>query len=223
MSTRIIPIFPLNVVLFPGMMLPLQIFEPRYRLMTERCLEGDRTFGVVLIEEGDEVGGPATPHPVGTLAEISEVEQTPDGRYMLQTVGLRRFRILRQIEGEPYAQAEIEILEEADLDAEIDTELLERAKAGIQAYVASLATLTRMRIELPTFGLSAIDWSFLIGAALQVSNDDKQEVLELDDLEARLQKLVTLLDSENEEVDSFLARARDRGDVYFKGFRVSLN
>lgn len=223
METRIIPIFPLSVVLFPGMMLPLRIFEPRYRLMTQRLLEGDATFGIVLIQEGEEVGGPAKPYQVGTLAEITEAKRSPDGQYMLQTVGLRRFRILREIEGEPYAQAEIEILDEADLESEIDTALLERAKAGILEYVASLATLTRMRIDMPEQGLSAIDWSFLMAAALQISNEDKQAVLEIDDLEARLEKLVELIDAENEEVRAFLTRTRERGDIFVKGVRLSLN
>lgn len=223
MSSRIIPLFPLHVVLFPGMMLPLRIFEPRYRLMTQRLIEGDLTFGVVLIQEGEEVGAPARTYPVGTLAEIVEAKRSADGQYELQTVGLRRFRILREVEGEPYAQAEIEILDEADPEAEIDTELLERAKAGLHEYVTALATLTRMRIDLPDQGLSAIDWSFLMAAALQIANEDKQEILETDDLEARLGKLSALLDAENEEVAGFLAKARERGDMFFKGFRVSLN
>ncbi|MCH8222137.1 MAG: LON peptidase substrate-binding domain-containing protein [Chloroflexi bacterium] len=68
-----LPIFPLNTVLFPGAPLPLRIFEPRYREMLKRCLDGDRRFGVALIKSGPEVGGPAEPHDVGTVARIERV------------------------------------------------------------------------------------------------------------------------------------------------------
>ena len=65
-----LPIFPLGTVLFPGMPLPLHIFEERYKRMIGRCLDGDRAFGVTLLKSGREVGGPAIPHEVGTIARI---------------------------------------------------------------------------------------------------------------------------------------------------------
>ena len=61
-------LFPLNVVMFPGMVMPLHIFEDRYKLMVRRCLREGKPFGIVLIQQGAEVGGEATPHPVGTMA-----------------------------------------------------------------------------------------------------------------------------------------------------------
>jgi Lon protease-like protein len=216
-----IPLFPLNVVLFPGMIIPLRIFEPRYRLMIQRCIDEAQPFGIAMIKDGDEVGGPAVPHDVGTLAEISEAKRMPDGQLMIQAVGLRRFRIRRMVEGEPYAQAEVDILDEAETP--IDPTLFSAALKGIHAYVDSLATLTRMSIELPDAELSAIDWSFLIAAALQISNDDKQAVLEQDDVEERLKQLVAFLESENQEVVAFLAKSRANGDVFFKGFKMSVN
>src|SRR4028119_1240665 len=89
-----LPIFPLSVVLFPGMPLPLHIFEPRYRLMMSRVLDGDRTFGVALIVDGLE-GFPSTlPAPIGCTAEIVEDTVLPDGRMNLQSEGRRRFRLL---------------------------------------------------------------------------------------------------------------------------------
>src|SRR5262249_39608867 len=80
MSTRRVPLFPLNVVLFPGMPLPLHVFEPRYQEMVQACMESDRTFGVCLIRSGQEVGGPADPHPVGTTCEILEASSLGEGR-----------------------------------------------------------------------------------------------------------------------------------------------
>src|SRR2546428_795565 len=70
-----LPLFPLHVVLFPGLPLPLHIFEPRYRLMVGRCLEASSAFGVVLIRAGREVGEPATPYSVGTTAPIVRHER----------------------------------------------------------------------------------------------------------------------------------------------------
>ncbi len=85
-----LPLFSLNTVLFPGDTLPLHIFEARYRLMVQRCLEADahaREFGVLLIAEGQEVGAPATPHRVGTIARIGQVARLDDGRLDLATQG----------------------------------------------------------------------------------------------------------------------------------------
>jgi Lon protease-like protein len=88
-------LFPLHTVLFPGMALPLHIFEPRYRRMIHACLADESPFGVVLIRAGREVGGPAVPYTVGTLARIRRVEHLPDGRMNIEAVGDERFRLLQ--------------------------------------------------------------------------------------------------------------------------------
>ena len=89
-----IPLFPLHTVLCPGIALPLHIFEPRYRLMVERCVEQDAPFGIVLIREGREVGGDEVAIAgVGTFAEIRQAGRYADGRYDLLVVGTGRFAI----------------------------------------------------------------------------------------------------------------------------------
>ena len=85
--------FPLGAVLFPSMVLPLHVFEPRYRASTRDCLAGDRRFGVVLIERGSEVGGGDVRFSVGTVAQIVEAAELPDGRFALGTVGVERIRV----------------------------------------------------------------------------------------------------------------------------------
>src|SRR6185437_15262121 len=80
---RLIPMFPLGTVLFPHALLPLRVFEPRYRVMTERVLKAEREFGVVLIERGSEVGGGDTRFDVGTVAQIVRAQQLGDGGYVL--------------------------------------------------------------------------------------------------------------------------------------------
>src|SRR6476469_494249 len=102
MDDERLALFPLNTVLFPGMPLPLHIFEERYKLMIGRCIEENRPFGVVLIRSGPEVGGPATPHVVGTTAEISGWKRLEDGRLNLIVMGTERFRIVEVVRQEPY-------------------------------------------------------------------------------------------------------------------------
>src|SRR5690606_41265145 len=89
-----LPLFPLNTVLFPGMTLPLHIFEPRYRVMIKRCLKLNRPFGVVLIRVGNEVGGSAVPHDIGTSAYITHAQPLDNVRINIQTLGYKRFRLV---------------------------------------------------------------------------------------------------------------------------------
>jgi Lon protease-like protein len=91
-----IPLFPLGTVLFPGGPLPLRIFETRYIDLVRRCLRDDSGFGVVLIREGAEAGGPALTCDVGTYARIVDFSQQPDGLLGIRAVGGRRFRILER-------------------------------------------------------------------------------------------------------------------------------
>ncbi|MGF1597475.1 MAG: LON peptidase substrate-binding domain-containing protein [Acidimicrobiales bacterium] len=103
----LLPQFPLGTVLFPTMVLPLHVFEPRYRALVHDVIEGDRAFGVVLIERGSEVGGHDKRSMFGTVATILDAEQFSDGRWALYTVGGERFRVDRWLDDTPYPQAEI--------------------------------------------------------------------------------------------------------------------
>src|SRR5688572_29204651 len=142
MERRVLPLFPLNVVLFPGMILPLRVFEPRYRLMVERCLDADKRFGVVLIKEGQEVGEAAEPFLTGTLAEIQTNELLPDGNLMVVGLGLRRFSIEKMVEGAPYLQAEVSILEEGDPAEAMPPGLIEDLVPTFQTYLQNLARIS---------------------------------------------------------------------------------
>ena len=112
MASRRLPMFPLGSVLFPHMPLPLHVFEDRYRALVRDCLTGDRTFGVVLIERGHEVGGGDVRFGVGCTATIAEAEQTPDGRWGLIATGLSRFRVDEWLPDDPYPQAQVTMLDD---------------------------------------------------------------------------------------------------------------
>jgi Lon protease-like protein len=101
------PMFPLGSVLVPGMVLPLHVFEPRYRQLVRDCTAGDGEFGVVLIARGSEVGGGDVRTDVGTVARILQADETPDGRFAVGAVGLRRIRVERWLDDDPYPRAEV--------------------------------------------------------------------------------------------------------------------
>ncbi len=99
--------FPLGMVMMPTMVVPIHVFEPRYRQMTRDCLDGAREFGVVLIERGSEVGGGDTRTDAGTVATILDAQEFPDGRWGLVADGTRRIRISRWLQDDPYPRAEV--------------------------------------------------------------------------------------------------------------------
>jgi Lon protease-like protein len=100
--------FPLGTVLFPSMLLPLRVFEPRYREMMRACLEGDGRFGVVMIERGSEVGGGDTRSSVGTTASIVQAQELPDGQWRLLAMGTSRFRVDEWLADDPFPRARVE-------------------------------------------------------------------------------------------------------------------
>lgn len=102
------PMFPLGFVLLPGFLLPLHVFEPRFRALTRHCLDHDAEFGVVLIERGSEVGGGDVRTSVGVAARIVDHQEQPDGRFSLVVLGQRRIRINRWLSEEPYPLADVE-------------------------------------------------------------------------------------------------------------------
>ena len=113
-NTAEMPMFPLGMVLLPTMVVPLHIFEPRYRQMTRDCLNSTREFGVVLIERGSEVGGGDVRTLAGTVASIIDAQEFPDGRWGLVIGGTRRMRVARWLEDDPYPRAEVQDWPDAD-------------------------------------------------------------------------------------------------------------
>jgi Lon protease-like protein len=135
-----LPLFPLHRVLFPGVALPLHVFEERYRTMVARCLEDDRPFGVVLIRDGREVGrGPMAIATVGTVAEIREASRFSDGRFELLAVGTRRFRVESLTVGrEPYTVARVDPIDDPIGEAATARLLTERVTQRFVRYLTLL-------------------------------------------------------------------------------------
>lgn len=193
---RELPLFPLNTVLFPGMRLPLHIFEERYKTMIGECLERSSPFGVVLIKSGSEVGGPAEPNLVGTSAVITHVERLDDGRMNLLAMGVRRFRIVDVTMRSGYLVGQVE-----DLDAPADDPEELAAEAGRVAglfaeYFRLLLTLNgqwQRSIPLPEEPGALADH---VAAFMDVDVLVKQDLLETESALARLRKETELLGDE---------------------------
>jgi Lon protease-like protein len=209
-----IPIFPLNVVLFPEMPLPLHIFEPRYQEMLRVCRQQELPFGVCLIRNGVEVGGPAAPFSIGTIARILTVKEQPEGRADLMTLGGERFRIVTLHSEKPYLEAEIETLPQEE-PGELQ-DLPERARVAARRFMKVLFAIAgeaEREVELPD---DPRKLSYVLGALLQAPNPLKQELLECGVLAERLRQEVALLE---EDAATFEA-AVQRGARALRPYKV---
>jgi uncharacterized protein len=190
---RVMPMFPLGTVLFPHAVLPLHVFEPRYRIMTEQVLRADGEFGVVLIERGSEVGGGDTRFAVGTVARIVQAQELARGGYALATVGIRRIRVARWLPDDPFPQAEVVDLDDGPAPAD-NAERRARAVTAL-ADVCELYRRTDPRLpELPPIGDGAEQASYEIAALAPIGPLDAQRVLEAGHAGLRLAVLAELLE-----------------------------
>ncbi|MHB8514163.1 MAG: LON peptidase substrate-binding domain-containing protein [Dehalococcoidia bacterium] len=197
-------LFPLQTVLFPGMRMPLHIFEERYKIMVRECIEEDASFGVVLIRSGAEVGAGAVPYDVGTTARIVQVEHLDEGRMNLFTIGEQRFRIIAVNTTSPYLRGEVEIVEQRR-GAQPPPELLERAQELFVTYLRTYMALggqwTR-GVDLPADAGEAADY---IAARMDIGAPLKQELLEQLSPEGRLARELEIIAEELPEMRVRLA------------------
>ncbi|MGH9137072.1 MAG: LON peptidase substrate-binding domain-containing protein [Acidimicrobiales bacterium] len=193
------PMFPLGTVLFPSLVLPLHIFEPRYRAMVKHCLDGEPEFGVVLIERGSEVGGDDVRTDVGTVARIAEAAALPDGRYVLAAVGTRRIRVLEWLTDDPWPQAAIADFGDTAEAGAGSGERWVRCRAVLKRV---LALATELGQEVPPLTIEPSDepslGSFQAAALAPLGPADRQRVLAAPGVDDRLDVLDALL-AEHEE------------------------
>ncbi|MEZ0490644.1 LON peptidase substrate-binding domain-containing protein [Kineococcus sp. TBRC 1896] len=214
-----LPLFPLGSVLFPGLVLPLNVFEPRYRLLVQDLVgdlsggleeggedDGDvRGFGVVAIRSGHEVGtgNLQALHTVGCVALVREVTETEDGRYEIVTVGASRFRLvgIDESAGTPYLTGLVEPFGDDDVeDDDSDGRLTVLADAVSRSF-------DEYREVLDIGGAEAPDdprvLSYLVAAAAVLDLDQRQHLLEAPDTVARLQAELELLRRETALISTF--------------------
>ena len=196
-----LPLIPLNVVLFPGNILPLHIFESRYKLMVEFCVQHESCFGVVLIKKGKEIGGMSVPYLVGTSVQIIETDYQEDGRINLITLGQHRFEILDLVYDRPYLVGEVRT---QSLEFQKDSDNLEKITSIARELYENYETLLSKTIsdwKLPDRIPSSPDQlSSQIGTRLQITLREKQEMLEFFDIDQLLIHQIQVLECETQRL-----------------------
>lgn len=189
-----LPLFPLHVVLYPDIPLPLHIFEDRYRLMVRRCLDTHSPFGVVLIESGD--AGESAPCATGTTARIVQHEELPDGRLYITVVGETRFRIRETRREQPYLTARVEPFWEGAAAADVIRGPFERASALFREYLKSLFAKTGRSLSALQLPQEPENLSYTIAYILQSPLPEKQRLLEMTATDERLEREIGLMSRE---------------------------
>jgi uncharacterized protein len=184
------PLFPLGTVLFPGLVLPLHIFEERYRQLVRDLLDGPepQEFGVIAIRKGRETGvdGVSALHEIGCTARLRRATQRDDGRFELVTVGTQRFRLLGLDHSRPYLQGEIELLTEETGDEAAAALAVQAVQRSFREYLDALAARGAARINVPELPDEPVLLSYLVAASMIVDLGDRQVLLAEPDAAVRL-------------------------------------
>lgn len=176
-ETAIIPLFPLNVVLFPHQPLPLHIFEPRYKAMVQDCLEADKDFGVLLVHQGQLFQN-------GTCARIENIlERYEDGRLKILTLGKKRFRVKKVMEGKPYLEGEVEYWDDEAPLSPMAEALFHQVHELLKEYAKLTGKISDHTL---VENFTPYGFSFFLAEVNMYSLTRQQELLEMTSAEERL-------------------------------------
>ena len=197
---EILPLFPLGAVLYPGMLLPLHIFEERYRQLVRDLLDGPepRRFGVIAIRKGRETGidGVHSLYEVGCAAALRRVDRHEDGRFNIVTVGSQRFRLRGLDDTRPYLQGEVEMLAEEPVDPVSAETAVRGAQAAFREYLDALTEWGGAVVRLEELPDEPTLLSFIIAAAMVIDLPERQALLAESDTLRRLARQRALLSRE---------------------------
>ncbi len=210
-----IPLFPLpNLVLFPNIVVPLHIFEERYKSMINTCVERDETFGLVLL--GSEEESEDTIHRVGVAARIVQVERLEDGKMNILSQGENRFRILRFTQQTPYWKGSVDYFEddEAHQPSLSLYEHVSELYRNIYKLGAELSGSQESELVLPE---SPVALSYMVSYVLDIDSEEKQKLLEMTSTAERLNVLVGHLNQTIQKVEQQLAYKKVVGKVRGNG------
>jgi Lon protease-like protein len=214
-----IPLFPLpNLVLFPNIVVPLHIFEERYKLMINACIDRDEVFGLVLLRGGAEDESEETIHRVGVTARIVQVERLEDGRLNILGEGEDRFRIYRFTQETPYWKASVDFFEDDESHPSIESlyDQIADLYRKVGELGAKLSGAQESEIVLPE---SPTDLSYMVSYVLDIDSEDKQKLLEMTSTAERLQVLVNHLNETIRKMEQQIAykglvgKVRGNGDL----------
>jgi Lon protease-like protein len=176
-----LPLFPLGTVLFPGLLLPLHIFEERYRQLVRDLQDGaePRRFGVIAIRQGRETGvdGIQALHEIGCTATLRQVKPLEDGRYDIVTVGTERFRLAGLDDSKPYLQGQVDLLPEEIGDPAVAAQAAQAVRDAFRAYLGALGERGVTQISAPELPEDPVTLSYLVGASMIIDLSDRQALL----------------------------------------------
>ena len=190
-----LPLFPLSIVLFPGVPLPLHIFEPPYRQMLEDIQAGDSLFGLCYFDASSSAREMPPVGSIGCVARVTDSQAFPDGRSNILTVGLIRYRIEEYVErGDPYLVVRVSYFEDETEDNEALRERSREVAETFTRIARAVRIINDERTNLPNIADTEPErLSFLVAAAMEVEIDVKQDLLELRSTSARLRRLRDIL------------------------------
>jgi Lon protease-like protein len=211
MNNRVLPIFTLNTVIFPGATLPLRIFEDRYKKMFNDSISKDSIFGVNLIKQGYEVGVPAVPYDVGTIVSFADHSvSVSNEEIFLKVIGQKRFKIAKILNDRPYILAEI--TDYSDLSKKIihDQKFEQNFRNEAAEFVKKIVSINGGWLRDPHFPEDFNEFVWTLASLLQMLNHTKLEVLETTDLYHRAQILLDQLKIQTVEIQNVLEGIRDQ-------------
>ncbi|RME82216.1 MAG: peptidase S16 [Caldilineae bacterium] len=170
-----IPLFPLPLVLFPGQLKALRIFEPRYRIMLQDCLESGHPFGILLVRNGDET--PAALPRIGTTAHIVQVVRQEDDTFAIQIYGGERFRVEGFLHDRPYLRADVTPFPLREAESPVAYDLARHVERLLPQYLDALTEASGFRFNIQTIPGEPEQLAYLAAIALQANNDTKQGLL----------------------------------------------
>jgi Lon protease-like protein len=207
-GVRELPLFPLPLVLFPGVPQPLHVFEERYRRLLADVRVSNNLFGLSYFDPKAHGDGerPSEGH-VGCATEVVEVQALPDGRSNILTVGVARYRVTEYVDGvEPYLVARVEFFEDEEGDSNVLQKRADEVAEMFTRIARAMRSINDERGSLPELPLEDPErLSFLVAAVVEMEADDKQQLLELRSTAERLRRVYTLL---AQAVSSYETRAR---------------
>ena len=173
-----LPLFPLNTVLFPGMPLPLHIFEERYKLMIRFCMENSQPFGVVLIRQGREaLGQLAEPYEIGCTARIIEVHPLAKGQMNIITLGENRFRILSTFSRDGYLMGKVEWFPLEEAHSRNMASHAQRLLPWVKQYMQILSEGSETDLEPEKLPADPVVLAYLAAVLVQIPPEQKQALL----------------------------------------------
>ncbi len=192
-----LPLFPLSAPLFPGMPLPLHIFEQRYRQLLRDQAMSDPIFGVVLTRTGREVGDQPEIHDVGTSATLLGMHQHDDGRADIAVRGARRFRVVQTDWSGPYLVGKVEWMTEDEDDDGLDS-LADRTRTAMLRLVAAAAGAGDLPVPDLHLPENPTDLGYLLSRTLWLNTWERQQLLEVPTAGARLEMLRSIIRREHQ-------------------------